>query len=189
MFIKICSKCKKGKPTSEFNKNKTMKDGYQNQCRDCQKNSDKSKGKLSKEQAEKFVDTLVKEGKVFTCKCCGKTKTADKFYHQRKRGSVKIVDSKCKECQKDYQRAKTFGVSVDDYSKMLSEQEGKCAICGINHEEYQKVSHRNKKFAVDHCHTTGKIRGLLCDKCNRGIGFLQDSEQNLINAIKYLRLG
>lgn len=71
-----------------------------------------------------------------------------------------------------------FGITVADYDRLLNVQEGKCAIC-------RKES--GKTFHVDHCHKTGKVRGLLCVSCNRGIGYLGDDVDRLYAAIYYLR--
>lgn len=79
------------------------------------------------------------------------------------------------------QLKKRFGMTLEDYDKMLFEQGGKCAICNIHHTETPR------KLNVDHCHTTGKIRGLLCFNCNTSLGKLQDSIQILEQAIKYLQ--
>lgn len=64
---------------------------------------------------------------------------------------------------------------------MLEEQQGCCACCRRNFD--------GQKIIVDHDHETGKIRGLLCDQCNRGIGLLQESILVLNNAANYLRKG
>lgn len=74
----------------------------------------------------------------------------------------------------------SFGITLKEYNKILEEQNGLCAIC-----ERKCVS--GKKLAVDHCHKTGKIRGLLCNACNLGIGKLGDSEESLLKALNYLR--
>ena len=63
---------------------------------------------------------------------------------------------------------------------MLSSQDGKCSICG--RERSQLV----KQLCVDHDHETGKVRGLLCDKCNRGLGFFNDDHELLKKALNYL---
>lgn len=73
-----------------------------------------------------------------------------------------------------------YKITEEQYFKMLSEQNSACAIC---------VSNRSKtkiRLAVDHCHKTGKIRGLLCDVCNRGIGFLSENPLLLRAAAAYL---
>ncbi len=76
-----------------------------------------------------------------------------------------------------YSLKKKFGLSKEQYTELLEKQNHVCAICG---------KECTKALAVDHCHTTGKIRGLLCNNCNRGIGHLKDSVENLTNAITYL---
>lgn len=75
---------------------------------------------------------------------------------------------------------KKFGITPEDYFKLLEKQNFKCAICGILQEDY------SRRLAVDHDHETGKIRGLLCNNCNVGLGNFQDSKNNLTNAINYL---
>ena len=69
-------------------------------------------------------------------------------------------------------------MTSEEYKDMIRQQEGKCAIC--------RGKDKNKKLAIDHCHETGVVRGLLCSNCNRGIGFLKDSVVVLNKAIKYL---
>lgn len=180
--MKTCTDCKQIKPFSEFSKNKRMKDGYQNTCKACQKEREANKGTISKEDALAFYEDLVKKGATYTCKCCNEEKTVDNFYYQRSHGRVKISTSKCKECQKEYQRVKTFPTA--SYDVLLKKQGGKCAICGVHEESY--IEAHGKKFAIDHDHETGVIRGLLCCKCNRGLGYFKDSIESLKNAIAYL---
>jgi len=72
-----------------------------------------------------------------------------------------------------------FGITIQDYNNMLEAQNGACAICG-------SIGNGKKALAVDHCHTTGKIRGLLCDDCNNGLGRFRDNKQSLLKAIDYL---
>jgi hypothetical protein len=77
---------------------------------------------------------------------------------------------------------KKYGLTLIEYDKLLSDQEGRCACCGSIDPKC-----RWKRFAVDHDHSTGKIRGLLCFECNTGIGNLGDSIEGLQKAINYLR--
>ena len=79
---------------------------------------------------------------------------------------------------------KVFGISYPDYEKMLAEHNGVCGCCGR-----PETAVRNRKvrlLAVDHCHTTGDIRGLLCTHCNSGLGWFRDDEAYLQKAIDYL---
>ena len=69
---------------------------------------------------------------------------------------------------------------------MLQRQDGKCAICG--HLPHGEDTYRlAKNLAVDHDHITGRVRGLLCDKCNRGLGHFNDNVLLLQKAISYLQ--
>lgn len=77
-----------------------------------------------------------------------------------------------------------FGINKEQYREILVRQRNKCAICGkVNQEN----SIDGKSFAVDHDHKTGKIRGLLCTRCNPGLGFFNDDTKLLRKAINYLK--
>lgn len=73
-----------------------------------------------------------------------------------------------------------YNLTQDDYVVMLEAQGGVCKICG-------KTSQIGRRLAVDHCHTTGLVRGLLCENCNVGIGKLKEDISILESAIKYLK--
>ena len=81
---------------------------------------------------------------------------------------------------------KNFGISLDEYNKMLKDQNGVCKICGNPEMTYHNNSDRLRNLAVDHCHTTGKVRGLLCSRCNQGLGNFRDNPDFLAKAISYL---
>ena len=74
-----------------------------------------------------------------------------------------------------------YGISIQDYNNMLKNQDGVCAICGTS-----KLSKNKSRFAIDHCHHTGIVRGLLCTNCNSGIGKLKDNPDIVIKAYNYL---
>jgi len=78
----------------------------------------------------------------------------------------------------------SFNLSLDEYSKMLEAQEGKCAIC--NQPETHKRNGKSKALAVDHNHKNGAIRGLLCFDCNTAIGKLKDDPEIIRKAAQYL---
>lgn len=75
-----------------------------------------------------------------------------------------------------------YGISLVDYNLMLEDQDYKCAICF-------KIEIDGRAFSVDHNHQTGKIRGLLCHHCNRGLGQFKESTIIIEQAIKYLEKG
>lgn len=79
-----------------------------------------------------------------------------------------------------------YGLSVEEYEKLLLSQNGCCAICGTSDPKSKNAASRRGGFPVDHDHKTGKIRGLLCGHCNTGMGLLGDSIEILKKAIAYL---
>ncbi len=96
----------------------------------------------------------------------------------------RVFNKARKEKNREGYYKKRYGVSLEEYNILLQLQNYCCAICNI-HES--KLKHgRNQYLAVDHNHKTGKVRGLLCYKCNSALGFVNDGIQNLKNAIKYL---
>lgn len=76
----------------------------------------------------------------------------------------------------------TYGITLDDYNNMLKEQNFKCKICNREHEE----SPPNRRLHIDHCHRTGRVRALLCQHCNNGIGSFKDDISIINKAISYL---
>jgi len=78
-----------------------------------------------------------------------------------------------------------YGISQEDYSRMLFEQNFVCAICGCENTSKDRNG-LIRDLCVDHCHTTGRVRGLLCINCNVAIGKMKDNVAILQNAINYL---
>ena len=77
----------------------------------------------------------------------------------------------------EYQRRRKFGIPFGTYDRMLAEQGGACAICRA---EFPRL-------LIDHCHASGKVRGLLCNNCNTGIGMFSDDPQLMQAAAQYVR--
>lgn len=80
----------------------------------------------------------------------------------------------------------TTGISIQQYKKMLAEQNHMCASCGLPETVLQK-SGKPFRLAVDHDHETGQVRGLLCMKCNRALGLLSDSAKTIEKLLEYRR--
>lgn len=76
---------------------------------------------------------------------------------------------------------RSFGITLEQYNEMLRKQDYKCAICDTHKDNEIRA------LAVDHCHTTGKIRGLLCTTCNRALGLLKDNSEILEKAVNYVK--
>lgn len=107
---------------------------------------------------------------------------------RKHRTRIHAVQKVWRSKNKDRLRAKnlcrTFGISIEQYDSMHYAQHGLCGICGQPESAVSGACIR--RLAVDHCHRTGKIRGLLCSRCNAGIGYLGDSTARLTSAINYL---
>jgi hypothetical protein len=112
-------------------------------------------------------------GYAWVCKQCKKE------IRVAKHKSMAQEDVKAK--NKNYWLKTSYGITLDEFNVMLSIQNHKCAICGCD-----EVETHSKKLYVDHCHTTKKVRDLLCHSCNIAIGNFKDSTENLKKAIAYL---
>ena len=83
------------------------------------------------------------------------------------------------------QNLKKYGLTLDEYSQMLEEQNHVCAVC--KQPETSKNQFGTVSLAVDHCHETGLNRGLLCMACNRSIGMLGEDVKRIESVIEYLK--
>ena len=104
----------------------------------------------------------------------------DEEYRNKHKNQVKEYQKTHKDIRLS-QRIKKYGLSANDYYKLLEKQNGECAICGTDIGDIN-----GNRLYVDHNHKTGKVRGLLCSNCNFGIGSLKDSIELLKKAIIYL---
>lgn len=129
------------------------------------------------------------------CRRCGKIKSRSEFY--KRTASVDGLAYICKPCSIEQRREYTqsaqgkrlirsnnlkrqYGITVAEYNEIFAEQEGRCKICKRHESEF------TKRFAVDHNHETGKIRGLLCHQCNTALGFLREDPIALKAMLDYL---
>ena len=118
-----------------------------------------------------------KDGKGYRCKPCdhkARKKWAEKNPERQKR-SVRNKNIKNK-----------YGLTEEQYNDLLIRQGLGCAICGVTTNCSGWNSQRTGYLAVDHCHETGKVRGLLCNQCNRAIGMLNDDPKLIKKAADYL---
>jgi len=124
------------------------------------------------------------------CKTCGEKKASMEFYLQG--AGRKRVRGSCKKCfakkSRDRGRAnpfsvmeRHFGLTETDYYALLEKQGGCCGIC-------RAPKNINRRFVVDHNHETKKVRGLLCDRCNKGLGLFRDNRDLLVKAGAYLEI-
>jgi hypothetical protein len=132
------------------------------------------------------------------CSKCGESKPIDNFRLQAKNGKNKNYRrTYCLPCDREYERVNRrdyrknwqlknhYGITLEQYKEMLKEQNGLCAICG--NPETDKIGETLSTLAVDHDHETGRVRGLLCKKCNTAIGLFFENIDTIKKAIKYLK--
>lgn len=90
------------------------------------------------------------------------------------------------EIMRNIEVKKKYGIPTVEYVEMLVDQKGVCLLC---EQPETSIDHRTKRvrnLAVDHNHINGKVRGLLCSNCNRGLGFFRENQAVLQKAIEYL---
>lgn len=109
------------------------------------------------------------------CSLCDETKPAAEFYDKR----PGELDRRCRRCRKSQYLQRRHGIDIDEFEGICWLQDGKCRICG-------DLLGEGKQVHIDHDHQTGVIRGVLCNNCNRGIGFLRDDPELIRSAADYL---
>jgi hypothetical protein len=176
--VKTCPDCGARKPLTEFNRNAARPDGLQFYCKAC----------FSRRGAETYRRQQMRLGKSVRdrretpagskwCPGCDQLQPLSNWHRNRTQRSGLV--SRCKDCRRQEQHAdhlrRTFGLTLDDHEHLLEQQGGVCAICGDD-----KPTH------TDHDHVSGQVRGLLCSRCNMGIGQFLDDPVRLEAAIEYL---
>lgn len=134
------------------------------------------------------------------CNTCKQSKDLSEFQFRIKRNKY---ETRCKRCTNDVRNKRRafvkenfpeqlptysretqikhrYGITIDDFNKMLLEQDGKCAACKKILTDGPMGTH------IDHCHTTKKVRGILCGHCNRALGYVHDDIEKLKALIDYL---
>lgn len=125
---------------------------------------------------EKIVGfSQMTRGNTQSCGCLQLRKGKDSPAYKHGRSQTKEYDL-------ELHMKKNYGINFKQYEEMLFSQNNQCAICKA---EPPKNQHKTR-LNIDHCHTTGKIRGLLCDCCNRALGLMRDNTELLEKAIQYL---
>lgn len=112
------------------------------------------------------------------CSCCKQLKPYSEYH---KRSAMKDGHrSACKQCARKTFVKCVYGLSHRQYEDLLKDQGGRCAVC-------KGECRTGQQLAIDHCHETGEVRGLLCNRCNRAIGLLCDDHTLVQSAADYLK--
>jgi hypothetical protein len=108
----------------------------------------------------------------------------NEYEHQRRQDNIEEHRKTGRTAARRHRLKKNFGLTEAEYDRMLEGQNGLCAICG--QAETARWKGRTIRLGVDHCYQTGRVRGLLCNQCNRALGCFKDSVDYLRSAIAYL---
>lgn len=203
--MKTCSSCNLGKELSEFHPDKSGRDGLRSICKECTNERIAKKRELRKEgiglihitekQCNKcletkpihmfYKDVANVDGYYSLCKICKTGKTVEWRKANRE---------KYNKTQRDYQKGvpaekrygveikRRYGCTLEDYNRMVVEQEGACAVCKKLHDPGRKKG----RLYVDHDHATGKVRALLCHNCNCLLGYAKDDTRVMLEAVAYV---
>lgn len=132
------------------------------------------------------------------CKLCSVSLTVENAVKNKK--SKDGLDYKCVSCNREtvkkwrannpkgykaWQVQSFYGITLPEAERMLAKQNDCCAICNKS-ISLETTDVRQNRACIDHNHDTGQVRGLLCDKCNRGLGYFNDNEELLLKAVNYL---
>ncbi len=183
--MKTCTKCNKNKPQKEFYPEKKGK-RLMAHCKEC---VSKYQRLYRVKNRERFLQKetmyrLVNKDRISAYYSANK----DNYNRARNMRNQTKTGKLSKKLQDRKYRLKKHGMTLDQYDKLLKKQNGKCGICGIKFCEnnLQNRKMKNEFPRVDHCHRAGNIRGLLCFKCNVGLGAYDDDIERLDKAITYL---
>jgi hypothetical protein len=176
--MKTCPDCLMQKPLSDFSKDASRPDGRQFYCRVCFARRGADSYRRRQERLGKKLRE--KPEPVDGHKWCHGCKTMQPLenWHKNRTQRDGLV-SRCKDCRRTEGHAdhlrRTFGITVEERELLLERQGGVCAVCGDENPTH-----------TDHDHVSGKVRGLLCGRCNLGIGLFLDEPARMHAAVAYL---
>lgn len=163
---KVCTKCSVDKPLDEFRINRKGSSVRRGDCIQCHAAATKAWREAPHARA-----LILASKKTYYRKNAGKRCAEEK--KRRQENPLRL---------RAYELKRNYGITLAEYAALLEKQGGVCATC-------RSVCSVRAKLCVDHDHVTGKVRGLLCVKCNTGLGVFGDSVSIIESALAYLRNG
>jgi hypothetical protein len=122
------------------------------------------------------------DGLQTVCKQCSRLYSQERNAKRKEEYKRWYQDNKIK--VRNYKLKRKFKISISEYNDMFDEQNGLCAIC--KKSEIKKHNGTIQSLAVDHNHSTGKVRALLCSNCNTALGSLKENKDIIFNMIDYI---
>jgi len=173
---KTCSICLIAKQTSEFKANALAKTGISSICKPCARDRakiymDRVMARPGAREKKRLVDAIARNKNgalerrraVIAANCSARAKAEAALWHRNNH------------------LKKKYGITLEERDRIVASQGGRCAICLT-----ENPGGKGRRLGIDHDHSDGRIRGALCNNCNRGIGHLKDSVASLRAAIEYL---
>ena len=188
--MKNCTRCKVDRDDNEFINKYKIPTSHCIKCRETKNryNIMRKSGQLTDMVKLRNARLEAIERGMFICSTCKGEKVLDQF--KLKSLITFGINTACKACLKDrhkYCKIKIlYGIDKETHTKFYKDRDGKCDICRRELKMTSDVIDRNSIGNVDHCHITGKVRGLLCNDCNRGLGFFKDNIELVKIAYEYL---
>ena len=176
---KWCSTCCAQRPVANFNQRRAARDGLDRQCRDCintKRRELRERNPAILEQERRWREENREKIRAYA--------KSDRERNGDRRRELERLRNSSPERRKvkaERRRDLLYGFKPGEYDSMLRRQCGLCFIC-------QRQPTAPRPLAVDHCHSTGIVRKLLCDPCNQGLGLFKDDALLLVRASTYLEM-
>jgi len=165
---KVCKTCKQLLPVTEYHKDPKSKDRLFYSCKKCYN--------IYRKEVRKNNPKTEEQKEIYN--------TKNRAYYLKNKERKAIYSKKRREINpklyRNLEYKRKYGISIEEYDKLLVQQNNSCAVCKISQSDL------DYNLVVDHCHTTEKVRGLLCRNCNLALGYLKDNPETMNSAISYL---
>lgn len=183
--MKTCTICKIPKELSEFTKDKNGRDGLKSGCRPCLTAAKKEQRRRNPEAAKRAVLKWQSANREKVREITKKYRASlpIEIKRERYRKWARANKKRVAFLARRSAFRRKYGLSLGGYDSILASQSGLCAIC---HAPPTPENCKCGLLVVDHCHKSGKVRGLLCSNCNSGLGFFKESTQFLLHARHYV---
>lgn len=193
METKTCIICHTEKPITEFRKRGKNSDKRRNECSECLNHKSKEYYAQNAEELKEWQKNHRIENNE-TLKTYHREKylrnrdSKLKYAKEYKLANKELISQKAKAYRKanpdkvrSQELVQKYGIDLEQYNKMLAEQNNVCFICK------QSETIKGQSLAVDHCHTTGKVRHLLCSRCNTSLGSLKEDTSIAEALVEYIK--